>query len=137
MSCVCEKKDVTRVTRGDSCATSRRELPACLDGLAGATAVLKGCSVAIIRCVGVATLGAAKRSNSAFAASLLRRRPGTRPLSMNPEDVTAPDITFRPIGPFPELRVASEKITLHSLTKPAAVATEPRVPTVIHMYDAG
>ena len=55
---------------------------------------------------------------------------------MNPEDVVAPDITFRPISAFPELQAASEKITLHSLTKPYAIATE-RMPTVIHMYDSG
>ncbi len=56
---------------------------------------------------------------------------------MNPEDVVAPDITFRPVSAFPELRASSEKITLHSLTKPTAVATEPRMPTVIHLYDSG
>ena len=64
--------------------------------------------------------------------------PGPRPLvPMNPEDVVAPDIIFRPIGAFPELRAAPEKITLHSLTKPTAMATQPRMPTVIHMYDSG
>lgn len=56
---------------------------------------------------------------------------------MNPEDVEAPDITFRPMSAFPELHAASEKTTLHALTKPNAVATEPRMPTVIHMYDSG
>ena len=56
---------------------------------------------------------------------------------MNPEDVVAPDIIFRPIGAFPELHAAPEKITLHSLTKPTAMATQPRMPTVIHMYDSG
>jgi len=56
---------------------------------------------------------------------------------MNPEDVIAPDITFRPVSAYPELEAASEKTSLHALTKPLAVATEPRMPTVIHMYDAG
>ena len=56
---------------------------------------------------------------------------------MNPEDVVAPDITFRPVSAFPELHAATEKVTLHAMTKPTSVATEPRKPTVIHMYDSG
>ena len=56
---------------------------------------------------------------------------------MNPEDAVAPDITFRPVSAFPELEIAAEKTTLHALTKPTTVATEPRMPTVIHMYDSG
>ena len=53
------------------------------------------------------------------------------------EDAVAPDITFRPVSAFPELEIAAEKTTLHALTKPTTVATEPRMPTVIHMYDSG
>jgi len=56
---------------------------------------------------------------------------------MNPEDVPAPDITFRPVSAYPELAPAPDKATLHSLlTKANQVATEPRKPTVIHMYDS-
>jgi len=49
---------------------------------------------------------------------------------MNPEDVIAPDITFRPVSAFPELKAASEKTRLHVLTQAK------RIPTVIHMYDS-
>ena len=56
---------------------------------------------------------------------------------MNPEDKVAPDIVFRPMSAFPKLEAAAEKTTLHALTKPDAVATAPRMPTVIHMYDSG
>ena len=55
---------------------------------------------------------------------------------MDPEDVVAPDITFRRVSAFPELRPALDKTRLHTLTQANVVATEPRMPTVIHMYDS-
>ena len=63
-------------------------------------------------------------------------RLNTRAFTMNPEDVVAPDITFRPVSAFPELHAEPEKTRLHDLTKANTVSKEPRIPTVIHMYDS-
>ena len=45
--------------------------------------------------------------------------------------MSAPNITFRPVSAFPALEVAQETTTLQDI-----VAQEPRVPTVIHMFDS-
>ena len=56
---------------------------------------------------------------------------------MNPEDTLPPDVTFRPVTSYPDLTASPDRATLYALTSANAVATEPRRPTVIHMYDSG
>jgi len=45
--------------------------------------------------------------------------------------VSAPNVTFRPVSAFPELEAAQETTTLQDF-----VEKEPRMPTVIHMFDS-
>ena len=59
------------------------------------------------------------------------------PVAMNPEDTLPPDVTFRPVTAYPALTAWPDRATLYALTSANSVATEPRRPTVIHMYDSG
>ena len=42
-----------------------------------------------------------------------------------------PNVIFRPVSAFPELEPAQEKTSLQDL-----VAAEPRIPTLVHMFDS-
>ena len=42
-----------------------------------------------------------------------------------------PNVIFRPVSAYPDLAPATELQGLHDI-----VSTEPRMPTVMHMYDS-